>query len=120
MASVIGQINKRRFRALSIKGLEHVVSQKKAQVDIMQNSLNVLFNGYSDLFASKDSGIKVVHYSGFEGLKTITWNSTKAKGIFRAFDLSQDISAFTDFDFAERVRIEFLKNGLKELRQINN
>lgn len=120
LVSVVGQMNKRRFEALSIKGLEHIVSQKKAQVDIMQNSLNVLFNNYSDLFASKDSGIKVVHYKGYEGLKTITWNSTRTKDIFRIFELNQDMTGFTDFDFAERVRMEFVRNGLKELRQITN
>lgn len=120
LVSVEGRLNKRKFEALSIKNLEQIVSQKKAHIDLMQDSLNVLFNNYSDLFASKDSGIKVVHYKGYEGLKTITWNSTKANDVFRIFELNQDMTGFTDFDFAEKVRMEFVKNDLKELRQITN
>lgn len=120
LVSVEGQMNKRRFDALSIKNLENMVSQKKAHAELMQNSLNVLFNNYAELFASRDSGIKVVHYKGFEGLKTITWNSTKTRDIFRIFELNQDMTGFTDFDFAERVRMEFVRNGLSELRQITN
>jgi len=121
LVTVSGRKTARRFKANSYKQLEALVNQKRTQVDMLESSLPILFNELSSLELAVSQKSQIMHYQGLEGLKTVTWNSTQAVGTLRVFELSQDMGAFLDFGFSERVRIEFVKRGLlKQSLQLTN
>lgn len=121
LVNVSGKKTARRFKANSYKQLEVLVNQKRTQVEMLESSLPILFNELSSLELAVSQKSQIMHYQGLEGLKTVTWNSTQAVGALRVFELSQDMGAFLDFDFSERVRIEFVKRGLlKQSLQLTN
>jgi len=118
---VTGKSFAKRFFVLPVGQFEMLVRQKKSEIDMLENTLPLLAEQLSFMKAGKTKKDSFTIYKGIDGLKTVTWNSTNVVGIFRIFELAQDMTAFTDFGFSERIRMEFVRRGkLKELRQITN
>jgi predicted transcriptional regulator len=121
LVSEVGRKTKRRFVANSYKQFEILTAQKKREVEMLEGSIPPLFQQLGSLEIGKHKKSKIMHYKGIEGLKTVTWNSTEAVGTLRVFELASDMSAFLDFDFSERVRIEYVQKGvLKSSKQLTN
>lgn len=120
LVSTTGKQNAARFYSNSYKQLELLVNKKRNELEMLEGSLPKVFEELASVEISKAASSQIMHYQGIEGLKTVTWNSTKATGILRVFEMAQDLSAFLDFDFSERVRMEFARNKLKCSRQITN
>lgn len=120
LVSISGKKNVRRFYANSYKQLEILVNQKRSELEMLESSLPTIFEQLASIELGKSADSKIMNYKGVDGLKTVTWNSTRAKGILRIFEVAKDMAAFLDFDFSERARMEFLRKGLKSSRQITN
>ena len=121
LVSETGKKTKRRFTANSYKQFEILAAQKRREVEMIEGSIPLIFNHLSSLEIGKHKKSRIMHYQGIEGLKTVTWNSTKAVGTLRVFELASDMSAFLDFDFSERVRIEYVRKGLlNSSKQLTN
>lgn len=121
LVSETGKKTKRRYFANSYKQFEILARQKRNEAEMLESSIPSLFQLLGSVEMGKHKKSKIMHYKGMEGLKTVTWNSTNAVGTIRVFELAYDMSAFLDFDFAERVRIEFVRKGvLKESKQLTN
>jgi len=110
----------KRYKAASHKQLEVVINQKKSEVESLESSIPTVYEQIINIETSSSTGSKIEHYKGYEGLKRVIWNSTRAKGILRVFEPENDLTAFMDFGVAEKVRQEWMKNGLKESRQLTN
>jgi predicted transcriptional regulator len=108
------------FKANSYKQLEILLNQKKSKLDMMESSLKDVYKELAGLVDADVSSSKILTYDGLEGLKTVNWNSTRAEGILRVIEASNDMGVFLDFDFSERVRMEYVKKGLEESRQLTN
>jgi len=115
-----GEKYAKRYSALPYTQLEQLVQQKKREVEMLDDVSQELYAELSALDVPQGSPSRVRYYQGIEGLKQVTWNSTQAVGILRVFEAVNDMAAFLDFDFSERVRIEFVKKGLKSSQQLTN
>ncbi len=120
LISISGKENARRFFANSHKHLEMLVNEKKAEAEMLESSLPSIFQELASIELGKSEDSEIRNYKGLKGLKTVTWNSTKARNTLRVFELAQDMSAFLDFDFAEKIRKEFVRKGLRSSRQLTN
>lgn len=120
LVNITGKKNARRYIANSYTQLEVLVNKKRSEVEMLESSLPTIFQQLSSLELAKATQSKIVNYKGLDGLKTVTWNSTRAKDTLRVFELASDLGAFLDFDFSERVRIEFVKRKLRHSFQLTN
>jgi predicted transcriptional regulator len=121
LVSETGKKTKRRYYANSYKQFEILAHQKRSEAEILESSIPSLFQLLGSVEMGKHKKSRIMHYKGIEGLKTVTWNSTNTVGTLRVFELASNMSAFLDFDFSERVRIEFIRKGLlKSSRQLTN
>jgi predicted transcriptional regulator len=115
-----GKKNASRYSANSYEQLSQIINRKKVEIEMLESSLPTVFEELSSLQLKNSSKSDIRHYKGIEGLKTVTWNSTKARGTLRLFELATDLGTFLDFDFAERVRLEFVNQGLDSSKQLTN
>ncbi|MDD3647394.1 MAG: helix-turn-helix domain-containing protein [Candidatus Dojkabacteria bacterium] len=120
LVSLTGKRNAQRFMANSHKQLELLVKQRRSEVEMLESSLPTIFEQLASIELAKTSNSQIMNYTGIEGLKTVTWNSTRAKDTLRVFEMAQDMSAFLDFDFSEAARREFVRRGLKQSLQLTN
>ncbi|MBU0975737.1 MAG: helix-turn-helix domain-containing protein [Patescibacteria group bacterium] len=120
LVSISGKKNARRFVANSHKQLELLVNQKRSELEMIESSLPTVFEQLASIELAKSNDSQIMNYTGIEGLKTVTWNSTRAKDALRVFEMAHDMSAFLDFDFSEAVRREFVRRGLKSSLQLTN
>jgi len=110
----------KRFYALPYTQLEQLVSQKRREVEILESTAENLYETLSSIEVPASRPSQVKYFRGIDGLKQVTWNSTRAQDTLRVFEAAHDMAAFLDFDFSERVRIEFVKRGLKRSLQVTN
>ncbi len=114
-----GKAYSTRFKANSYRQLEALIKQKKSEIQTLEDSLPKFFNELADISLNKFHDSQIIRYEGLDGLKQVTWNSTRAIGSLRVFEVA-NMSAFLDFDFSERVRLEFIRQKLKSSRQLTN
>lgn len=107
-----------KYSAESFEKLKLIVTQKEAELSSLKTTLNPLLNQLEQISAKAQSSSRIVHYKGIEGLKQVTWNSTKAKSLLRIYEI-EDMDAFLDHDFSEKARIEFVKQGVN-VKQLTN
>lgn len=101
------------FTAFPYKNLSSLVEVKEVEVESMKNSLNKVYEKFSEFTNSTTSGdSKVLHYYGIGGLKQMVWNTLRAKEKMRIFEVSR-LSAFMQKSFAERYRKEATLRGIK-------
>ncbi len=108
------------FEAQSYHQLDFLIKQKESQLDTLKKSIPMVFEQLAKPDPTHGSPAKVVYYKGKDGLKQVTWNSTKAHGILRVIEMANDMSDFLDQEFSEKVRQEFINQKLTSSRQLTN
>lgn len=101
-----------KFVAESYEKLNEIIWGKEAELYSLKHEAPNLFNQLAQLTVADPKEYKILHYRGVEGLKQVTWNSTKAKDLFRIYEIN-NMHAFLDFEFSEKVRMKFLESKIK-------
>jgi sugar-specific transcriptional regulator TrmB len=101
---------RRLFEAAPVENLKYQIIEQQQKVKVLSESLPQIIASLSKAVQQDvDKTSKIKYYSGIEGLKQVTWNSSKAKEMLRIFEI-KDMSAFLNFDFCEITRREFVRN----------
>jgi sugar-specific transcriptional regulator TrmB len=101
------------YIAQPYKSLSNLVDVKEAEVDIMKESLNKIYERFAGMNNGAIEGnSQVLHYYGIEGLKQVVWNTLRARDEMRIFEVSR-LSAFMQKSFAEKYREECVFRGIK-------
>jgi len=108
----------KKFKAESYEKLELLLRSKESEIESLKGIRDDLFQDLKYFQSKYHKKSRVLYYSGKEGLKQITWNSTKAKDELLIFEI-KDMSAFLDYGFCEKVRMEFVRNKVK-VKEITN
>ncbi|MBU0976128.1 MAG: hypothetical protein ABIE03_07250 [Patescibacteria group bacterium] len=96
------------YEALHYRNLQLIIDKKKEEYKKAERGLEDLFDDLPYLKGSNAVSSKVIHYHGLDGLKQVNWNLVYAKGMFRVFEVSR-LSSYLEEDFAEKLRLEWLK-----------
>ena len=108
------------FEPKPFENINQLLAEKELEVVDLRNSVPVLINDLKKLSKkfkeSKD--YKILYYEGIEGLKQVTWNSTKGVNPLYLYEIA-DMNAFLEKPFAEKVRREIMKNG-RITKQLTN
>lgn len=108
-----------KFHASSYEKLNLLIDQRESQLNDLKQNAPELFNKLALLQASASEETKILHYRGLEGLKQVTWNSTKVAGDFRIYEVNL-LHQVVDNKFAEEARIEFAKHPEHKFMQLTN
>jgi sugar-specific transcriptional regulator TrmB len=107
------------YTAHPYKNLSNLVEVKEAEVGVMKNSLNKIYERFAGLDASiLEGNSQVLHYYGIEGLKQVVWNTLRAREEMRIFEVSR-LSAFMQKQFAEKYREECAFRGIHHFDMTN-
>lgn len=107
-----------KFAAVSYEKFENLLNEKEKEILELKKVLPELYLELANLKLKSQEEYKVLYYRGVEGLKQVTWNSLNAKGLFRIYEIN-DMNAFLDKKFTEKVRLEFVKREIK-VHQLTN
>ncbi len=107
-----------KYHPESYEKLNRIITDREEELINLKSSAPMLFNQLATLSLPLEEGSKILHYRGIEGLKQITWNSTKAEDILRIYEIST-VNAFFEKDFAEKARTEFARNKV-HVNQLTN
>lgn len=108
-----------KFAANSPEKLHSFISDKERELILLKSGASTLIQQLSMIRPLLSKDTKIMHYRGIEGLKQVTWNSTKVKGDFRIYEINL-MNAFLDEDFSEKCRIEFAKTPKNKFKQLTN
>lgn len=98
-----------KFRAAPYETLNIFITDKEHELQTLKENAPNLFNQLALLQTQSTEKSKILFYRGVEGLKQVTWNSTKVKGDFRIYEIDL-LHSVVDTEFAEKCRREFAKN----------
>lgn len=108
-----------RFEIPDNLNLDLLLAQKESELDSLRESMFYIKKEIQDnSFVSKHKS-SVKYYHGISGLEQVTWNSTKAKGTLRIYEVSNTMDAFLSNKFSEKVRQEFVDNKV-HIKQLTN
>lgn len=107
-----------KFVAESYEKLSYLIDEKEKELNELRKVMPDLFYQLAMLKLQSKEDYRVLYYRGVEGLKQVTWNSLNSKGLFRIYEIN-DMNAFLDKKFAEKVRMEFAKRKIK-VHQLTN
>jgi sugar-specific transcriptional regulator TrmB len=110
--------NGRKFEASSPDTLKMKLIEKELSLKSLEDSLPEIYEMLSAITKENISKSTIKYYRGIEGLKQVTWNSTKAKDEFRIYEINKMIS-FLDEDFHTEVIDEFVKNKIVDFQLTN-
>lgn len=108
----------RSFQAESPENLKSIINERREELQELENTLPEVVSSIASLSGKKVKKSEIKYYSGINGLKQITWNSSKAQGLLRIFEI-ENMSSFLNKGFAEKARLEFVRNGV-EIHEITN
>lgn len=107
------------YQAHPYRNLAALVEIEEAEIKNRKSSLPDLYDKFSEIVPStKLPKSKVYHYYGIDGLKQVTWNSLKAKGVMKIFEVSR-LSVFLQQDFADDYRMECVRRGITHMDLTN-
>jgi len=101
--------SRRLFEASSAENLKYKIIEEEEKVKSLSENFPKILDILSLETKEDVARSKIKYYSGIDGLKQITWNSSKAKDMLRIFEI-ESMSTFLNFDFCEVTRREFVKN----------
>ena len=107
-----------RFEASNPKKISMLVSQKEIEAEKLKQNLPILEEQLLKVGGKDRQKSKVLYYKGLEGLKQVTYNSTKADGELLTMEI-QDMNAFFKHEQAEEMRLKFVENKIK-IRTLTN
>lgn len=108
----------RKFEAVSYEKFSQFISTKEEELETLKLNAPKLFNQLASIQNQSSNEYKILHYRGIEGLKQLTWNTTKAKSEFRIYEIN-NMESFLPNAFSEKVRKEFAKNQI-QIKQLTN
>lgn len=108
-----------KFRAQSPEKFLEIMHQKEKELLMLKSTTPTLVNQLASLQSLIGPDSKILNYRGAEGLKQVTWNSTKTKGDFRIYEISS-LHSMVDYEFAEKARQEFAKKPQNSFYQLTN
>jgi len=108
-----------KFRAESPEKLLEFLHYKEKELLMLKSTTPSLVNQLASLQATLDSDSKILHYRGIEGIKQVTWNSTKVVGDFRIYEIEL-MHSMIDYDFSEKVRREYIRKPQNTFYQLTN
>lgn len=113
----INLVNKKKkkygseYEAIHYKNLKYIVKKKKNELEKAQKGLEKLFDDLPYLQNANNVSSNVIHYHGIDGLKQVNWNLVKTKDMYRVYEVSR-LSNYLDKDFAEKLRMEWLRREI--------
>ncbi|MDD3647912.1 MAG: helix-turn-helix domain-containing protein [Candidatus Dojkabacteria bacterium] len=103
--------NGRQFSANPYENLNLTLLDREQQLDSLQRNWTETLELFSNLIKEDIPRSKIEYYSGVEGLKQVTWNSSKARGGFRIFEISI-MHEFLDYKFSQKFLRELVRNNI--------
>jgi sugar-specific transcriptional regulator TrmB len=88
-----------------------LITEKKAKLEALENSLPNLVAHLQSLTSSANKESEVLVYHGIEGLKQVSWNALRAKDYLRVYEM-EHISDFLPNDFSEKFRQELVNRRI--------
>ncbi|PIY80629.1 MAG: hypothetical protein COY80_01970 [Candidatus Pacebacteria bacterium CG_4_10_14_0_8_um_filter_42_14] len=107
-----------KFAAVHPSRFEQIAQEKMSKAKLLLESAPELTVKLQSLEAMSDPRSKVIYFEGLEGLKQVSYNSTRAKDIVRVFEMER-LSDFLPFDFAEDVRRQYVARKI-QTRDLTN
>lgn len=108
-----------KFVAESYEKLNQLILQRENNLAEIKANAPIIFNQLAQLQLGQKSESKILHYRGVEGLKQVTWNSTKLKSDLRIYEIEL-MHSMLDYEFSEKARIEFTKSKSYRVYQLTN
>jgi sugar-specific transcriptional regulator TrmB len=100
-----------QFEAAHPQSLEQLVADKEIKAKTARESLSTVVSQLELLMPNQVKKSKVLYYEGLEGLKQVSYNTTRANGVLRVFEVSH-LGDFLDEDFSEQIRKEYLRKKI--------
>ena len=108
-----------KFTASPYKQLELLLAERQSELEGLKTSLPAIFAQLEGLTGTAQAGSKVLYHHGIDGLKHVTWNSLRARGELRIYEVSASMTAFLPQKFSEKVREGFVQNKTKIFQLTN-
>lgn len=109
----------KKFVANSYEQLKLLVTKKEAEAARLREELPGTFKQLAEVWGKGERVSKVLYYTGPAGLEQVTWNSLRAKGVLRIYEVGESMTTFLDQKFAEKVREELVERGIRTLQLTN-
>lgn len=106
------------YSVKSVHTLKDLLKEKQEKLKKTSVALDDTIEFLEKSFHRVEKKSKIVHYSGINGLQQIVWNSQKAQGTLRLFQV-EELSQFLNFGFYDTVREIYLKNNIRYLELSN-
>lgn len=100
-----------KFGATSPEKFRQLVVEKEHQAQSLRQSLPALMQHLQGLSVTNRSESKVLYYEGIEGLKQVSYNITRTRGVLRVLEM-EHMSDFIDEESAEEIRRELVENKI--------
>lgn len=110
--------NGRVFEINSKTGIDFIAYEKKQRLKNLEEQLPNLLEELSEIASTDIKKSKIKYYTGISGLEQITWNTTKAVGLFRIYEID-DIDKLVNQKLADETMITYAKNKIFD-RQLTN
>ena len=108
-----------KFTASPYQQLELLLAERQSDLEGLKHMLPEVFSELHHLSQAGGRGSKVFYHHGVDGLKHVTWNSLRAKGELRIYEVSTSMTAFLPQEFSERVREELVAHKIHTLQLTN-
>lgn len=114
-----------QFGATHPSKFSFLLKEREHEIKLLKESLPNILQHLEKKQKKQSEDTKILYYKGLDGLKQITYNSTKAVGELFIYEVALDMSNFLPKSFSEEMRREFVKNKIhvRELtlhRKIND
>jgi len=93
------------FAATHPAKFQQLVTSKESEIAALKASLPSLINQLTKLTQLAQDNSKVLYYEGWDGLKQVSYNLTRAVGVVRVFEMVH-LSEFLPETFSEQIRQE--------------
>jgi sugar-specific transcriptional regulator TrmB len=109
------------FEANSPTVLELLLIEKRKEVEALEEAFPAVLHELR-MFGGQQPHSKVLYYEGQRGLEQVTYNSMRAKGDLRTYEIHENMTAFVDETFAEEMRKSLVANHIftKQLTNSNH
>jgi predicted DNA-binding transcriptional regulator len=108
-----------KFTASPHRQLELLLVERQSELDALRQSMPAIFGQLTALERGAAGGSHVFYHHGIDGLKHVTWNSLRAKGELRIYEVAASMTAFLPQEFSERVREELVTHKIHTLQLTN-
>lgn len=101
-----------KFTASPYNQLELLLAERQSELDSLRGTIPAIFSQLATIAGARQAESRVLYYHGIDGLKHVTWNSLRARGTLRIYEVSSSMTAFLPQKFSEKVREELVRNKI--------